>query len=394
MNIANHVIVLGGGPGLCDRIHHFGALITLVDTPTSYDPTLVASVHRTFLTCFEDPALLPALQALHAQQPFRAVLCMTELGLLPAARIAAALGLPGVSPEAVERTRDKLMMREWLQQQHFSKVACSRASSTQDIRAFAQAHGYPVIVKPRSGQGSQSIMRFDSLEQIGECTLSEQDYIVESFLAGPEFSVETFSFGGYHMVAAVTGKLTNNNDQHNPFVEIGHVVPASITPEERHIIEDYVTRFLTVMQISDGCSHTEIRLTATGPEVIETHTRVGGDSIPTLVRQASGCDLLDLAVQWPLGLIEPKEALETNCAAAIRFFTPKPGRVKAITGVHRWRGMPGVLNLHLPLKVGEVVGKTQDSFSRSGYVLATAPTACQALELCDRVINGVVIDIE
>ncbi|WLG85679.1 ATP-grasp domain-containing protein [Pseudomonas cucumis] len=394
MNVANHVIVFGGGPGLCDRAHHFGALITLVDTPSGYDPALVASVHRTFLTRYDDPALLPALQALHVQQPFSAVLCMTELGLLPAARVAAELGLPGVSPEAVERTRDKLVMREWLQQQGFSKVPCSRAGSTQDVRTFAQAYGYPVIVKPRSGQGSQSIMRFDSLEQLGECPLSEQDYIVESFLAGPEFSVEAFSFGGCHMIAAVTGKLTNKGDQHNPFVEIGHVVPAPITSEERHIIEDYVTRFLTVMQISDGCSHTEIRLTATGPEVIETHTRVGGDSIPTLVRQATGCDLLDLAVQWPLGLIEPMEALSTNCAAAIRFFTPKPGKVKAITGVHRWRGTPGVLNLHLPLKEGEVVGETRDSFSRSGYVLATAPTPCQALELCDTVINGIVIDIE
>ena len=394
MNIAPHIIVIGGGPGLCDRAHHFGALITLVDTPTSYEPALIASVHRTFLTRYDDPALLPTLQALHAQQPFSAVLSMTELGLLPAARIADALGLPGISPQAVERTRDKLLMREWLQQKAFSRVVSSQVSGSQDIEAFAQSQGYPVIVKPRSGQGSQSIMRFDSPEQLSACALSEQDYIVEPFLCGPEFSVEAFSFNGHHMIAAVTGKLTNDGDQHNPFVEVGHVVPAPITDEERCTIEDYVRRFLTAMEISDGCSHTELRLTANGPEVIETHTRVGGDSIPTLVRQATGCDLLDLAVQWPLGLIEPLQTPRANCAAAIRFFTPASGKVKAITGVHRWRSMPGVLNLHLSLKEGEVVREPRDSFTRSGYVLTTAPTPCQALELCDRVINGIVIDIE
>lgn len=394
MNIAHHIIVIGGGPGLCDRAHHLGALITLVDTPTSYEPALVASVHRTVLTCYDDPALLPALQALHAQQPFSAVLSMTELGLLPAARIADALGLPGTSPQAVERTRDKVLMREWLKKQAFSKVVNSPVSCSRDIQNFAQEHGFPVIVKPRSGVGSQSIMRFDSLEQLNEFPLSKLDYIVEPLLVGPEFSVEVFSFGGRHMIAAVTEKFTNDCDPHNPYVEVGHVVPARISDEERHSIEDYVRRFLTAMEISDGCSHTELRLTANGPEVIETHTRVGGDSIPTLVRQSTGCDLLDLAVRWPLGLIEPMDTPKANCAAAIRFFTPTPGKVKAITGVHRWRGMPGVLKLHLSVKEGVMVGEPRDSFTRSGYVLATAPTACLALELCGRVINGVVIDTE
>lgn len=147
------------------------------------------------------------------------------------------------------------------------------------------------------------------------------------------------------------------------------------------------------MQISDGCSHTEIRLTPIGPEVIETHTRVGGDSIPTLVRQATGCDLLDLAVQWPLGLVQPQQQPPVLRAAAIRFFTPAPGKVKTISGIHRWRGQPGIVNLHLPLKEGDTVDEIRDSFTRSGYVLASAATADQAMELCDSVIRGVTIDM-
>jgi biotin carboxylase len=402
MTTHKNLIVVGGGPGLCDRARQLGAKITLVDTPGASDAALIASVHRAIFSDYEDDAmLLPALQAIHSKEPFSAVLAMTELALLPAARIAAALGLGGVSPAAVERTRDKLLMRDWLRCHGFSTVACERVHSAEEIRRFGDAHGYPIIVKPRSGQGSQRIMCFKVADDIGAPTLDDHEYIAESFLDGKEFSVEAFSFGGRHLIAAVTGKFTNDDDDNNPFVEIGHVIPAPIGAATRAQIEAYVQRFLVAMELTDGCTHTEIRLTRNGPEVIETHTRVGGDSIPTLVRQATGCDLLDLAVQWPLGLVTAADTLtelrvDTPCgAAAIRFFTPPPGKIRTITGTHRWRGRPGILALHLPLKEGDTIGKTSDSFTRhGGYVIATGDTAQRAIHLCDEVIGGVTIEVE
>jgi biotin carboxylase len=417
MTMPPHLIVLGGGPGLCDRARHFGARVTLIDTPHTYDSTLVTEAHRIVLSNYADPALLPMLQALHGREPVSAVLAMTELALLPAAQIGSALGLRGVAPAAVERTRDKLAMRNWLHRRDFSTVACAQVCSAEDIRAFANANGYPVIVKPRDGRGSQRIMCFRSADEIGAPALDDHEYIVEPFLEGPEFSVEAFSFGSRHMIAAITGKFVNECDAANPFVEIGHVVPAPIAAGEREQIEAYVQRFLAAMELTDCCTHTEVRLTRNGPEVIETHTRVGGDSIPTLVRQANGCDLLDLAVQWPLGLVEAADTLADwhamsgsyrstdgegtaaattpmpSGAAAIRYFTLPPGKVRAVTGVHRWRGLPGILVLHLPLKEGDTIGTMRDSFSRHGHVIATAPSAQHAISLCNAVIEGVTIEI-
>ncbi|MEQ0777762.1 ATP-grasp domain-containing protein [Paraburkholderia tropica] len=399
-----HLVILGGGLGLCDRARHFGAHVTLIDTPQTYDATLVHGNRRTVLSYYDDPALIPMLQALHKQEPVSAVLAMTELALLPAARISAALGLPGISPAAVERTRDKLAMRDWLRHQHFSTIACAEVRSAGEIRAFAEVSGYPVIVKPRDGQGSQRIMCFHSANEVGTPVLDDHVYIAEPFLDGPEFSVEAFSFGGRHMIAAITGKFTNERDLANPFVEIGHVVPAPLAAGVGAQIEAYVKRFLAAMELTDGCTHTEVRLTSNGPEVVETHTRVGGDSIPTLVRQATGCDLLDLAVQWPLGLVEAADTLAdwrvangqhraVDGAAAIRFFTPPPGKVHVVTGVHKLRGLPGILALHFPLKEGDTVDATCDSFSRHGYVIATARSAQDAMYLCDSVIDGVTIEV-
>ncbi len=388
------MVVVGGGPGLCDRLRQLGAAITLVELPARYDAGVVASAERTVLTAYDDPSLIPMLRVIHRDTPFSAVLSLTEQGLLPAAQIAEALGVRGLSTETVARTRDKLAMRRWLQDAGFSTTPSEVVADAAGIREFARRYGYPLIVKPRHGQGSEHVSCFRQAEDVVSPVETGDDYVAEPFLAGPEFSVEAFSRAGEHHVIAITGKLTNDDDPSNPFVEIGHVVPAPIADDEAALIADYVSRFLAVMGITDGVSHTELRLTPSGPEVIETHTRVGGDSIPTLVRQATGYDLLDLAAQHPL---EPDLAYAPAStvagAAAIRFFTPPPGTVVEVTGVKRLQGLPGVLTLHLPLAAGDVIPAIHDSGSRVGYVLATAPTAEQAIDVCRQVISGVRIDV-
>lgn len=388
------VLVVGGGPGLCDRILLSGAEFTLVDTPARYEPALVAAARRSVLTEFDDPALIPLLRAVHGERPFVAVLSLTEQGLLPAARIAAELGIPGLSPEVVGRTRDKLAMRTWLRDQGFSKVPCAVVRDAADVEAFAAEHGYPVVVKPRHGQGSEQVRLVRGAEQAALPSAIADDYLAEPFLDGPEFSVEAVSCAGEHHVVAITGKLTNDGDPDHPFVEIGHVVPAPLPAAAAEAVAEYVRGFLDVMGITDGPSHTELRLSASGPEVIETHTRVGGDNVPTLVRQATGQDLLDLVVRWALDGVrpEPAQAAPAPGAAAIRYFTPPPGRVTRVRGLQRWQGLPGVVKLHLPLRPGDLVPPVQDSRSRPGYVLAAAATPEQAVDLCRQVVAGVRID--
>ena len=389
------VVVLGGGPGLCDRLRVAGARITLVETPAGYDPTLVAIAERTLLTGYDDAELIPQLAAIHDRAPFAAVLSLTEKGLLPAARIAERLGVAGLSTEVVARTRDKLAMRTWLADKGFSVVGCAAVADADEIRRFAVRHGYPVIVKPRQGQGSDRVYCFRSADAVVTPPAGGADgYIAEPFLDGPEFSVEAFSRGGEHHVLAITGKLTNDADPMHPFVEPGHVVPAPIEPDAAAAITAYVTGFLDVMGISDGPSHTEVRLTDAGPQVIETHTRVGGDAIPTLVRQVTGHDLLDLTVDGALrrGTLPPPGTTVAG-AAAIRFFTPPPGMVTAVAGLHRAQGLPGVLKVHLPLAAGDTVEPVRNSGTRAGYVLAVGRTAAQAIETCRLAMADIRIDV-
>jgi biotin carboxylase len=389
------VVVVGGGPGLCDRLRQAGAEITLVDTPAGHDPALLRIARRVLLTGYDDPALIPALVAIHRDTPFTAVLSLTEQGLLPAARMAQALGIESVPPEVVGRTRDKLAMRDWLRETGFSNVPATVAADAAAVRAFGDKHGYPVIVKPRHGQGSANVACFRGPGDIVMPPPGADDYLAEPYLPGPEYSVEAFSHAGEHHIIAITGKLTQDDDADNPFVEIGHVVPAPLPADAAAAIEAYVSAFLDTMGIAEGCTHTELRLTPAGPRIIETHTRVGGDCIPTLVRQATGHDLLDMLVDWALHRSRPGEpAPGAPGAAAIRYFTLPPGRVTAVHGLQRRQGLPGVLKVHLPLRPGDTIPAVKDSRSRAGYVIAVAPDTDRAVALCRQVITGITIEVE
>ena len=86
-------------------------------------------------------------------------------------------------------------------------------------------------------------------------------------MEGPELSVESFSFGGRHVVLAVTQKSCSAN-----FVEIGHALPAALPDSIEEAVTASVRTFLDLVGLKDGPAHTEIKLYRAGRASWETAT--------------------------------------------------------------------------------------------------------------------------
>ena len=114
-------------------------------------------------------------------------------------------------------------------------------------------------------------------------------------------------------------------------VELGHVVPAALTPGDRTAVTELVTAVLDAVGLVEGPAHTEVIVTADGPRVVEAHSRRGGDRINELVRLVHGVDLEEATYRLALGGEGPG-APAPQGAAAIRFLTATPGLVTAVTG--------------------------------------------------------------
>src|SRR5439155_22085321 len=124
-----------------------------------------------------------------------------------------------------------------------------------------------------------------------------------------------------------------------------------------------------------GPAHTEIRLGPRGPVVVEVNARLAGGRIPTLVRLATGIDLVGATVDAAVGADRPLPDLGLSVAApaaviggtppgprghaSIRFLVPsRAGRVRRTGGVAAAAGVPGVVDVAITARPGQRVGGT------------------------------------
>jgi biotin carboxylase len=317
--------------------------------------------------------------ALHREVPFRRVVTVRERFLTVAARIGDALGLDGNPLDTVLTLKDKSLMRQSFDCHVDADAVRAEVMHTPgELDAFVARVGLPVVLKPRDGSGSEGIRILRDAQDVNAARqrirARPAGLLAEEFLDGPEFSVETFSHGGRHRILAVTEKFTGDNA-----VEVGHVVPARISPAEQSMLEDTARRFLDVIGLVEGPAHTEIILTPNGPRVVESHNRPGGDGIVDLVRHVTGLDIRDLLAAQIAGVTLPKPTEGTAGAAATWFLTAAPGIVTEVSGWDAASRQPGVVAVSAGIRAGQTVASLRSSDDRCGSVTAVAAAPDEAL---------------
>jgi biotin carboxylase len=372
------------GLELLEDARALGLRVININSKANFKPAFLPLVeHAVIIDYLDLDALIPVACVLAQVYPFENVISLTEDALVPAAHVAAALGLPASSVDTVCMLKDKARMRARLARAGISPVQARVGANAADIAAFVAAHG-KAIVKPVDGAGSMAVFTVAGDADIaaavhGLAAAGVTRFLIEEYLDGPEISVESFSFGGRHVAVAITDKLVL--DHH---VEGGHSMPSRIGGQERAAVLRLLADFLDAMGLRDGPAHTEIKLTKRGPRIVESHNRVGGDRINELVRQAYGVNLKALALAWACGSARPLESAPPPIgAAAIRHLTPAPGLIQAISGCEQVRAMPGFVELRLDFQVGDRIGPVRCSHDRAGHVIANGAHAAEAIARCE-----------
>jgi biotin carboxylase len=272
-------------------------------------------------------AMSAAAREVAARERISGVLAWDEARILQAAKVAAALGLPGGDPDMVMRCRDKQLTRQALAAAGVAQPASVPAASVEDALAAAAQIGYPVVLKPRAMAASLGVVRVDTPEELTARFAFARDttvpgawrydvVLVEEYLAGPEISVDSAVHGGQVFPMFVARKEVGYPPY---FEEVGHVVDAADPllddPEIARVLQDTHT----ALGFTDGMTHAELKLTAAGPKIIEVNARLGGDLIPYLGLRASGIDPGLAAAAVACGQ-RPRVAADRKLVGAVRFF--------------------------------------------------------------------------
>ncbi|KQV19514.1 MULTISPECIES: acetyl-CoA carboxylase biotin carboxylase subunit family protein [unclassified Kitasatospora] len=337
-------------------------------------------------------AVIAAARALAGSTDVVAVVPGYEYAVEVCAHTARALGLPGLDPSAVGALRDKGWMKAVLAEAGVLVARNEVFGAAADPADILAAVGLPAVLKPVDGSGSQYVRRIDSEAELAgylaEVRASPiDDYgqllglslLAESYVAGPEYSVEGYVEGVPGALRVHVLAVTEKHLGPEPtFVEVGHVVDAPLDPEQRAALVDTAQRAVRALGITVGCFHLEARLTPAGPYVMEVGARLGGDRIPWLVQAVCGADMWELAVRSFAGLPQPPAptAGSRSGAAAVRFFSvAEEGRLGDPARLaEQLRSVEGCIEAEVTAAAGAVLRPAVDLHSRFGHVALAAPS--------------------
>ncbi len=125
--------------------------------------------------------------------------CSWERLMYLAARLRAEFGLPGMTPEQTAVVRDKERMKQAVERAGLRVPRHGRARSAQEAWAVVERVGYPAIVKPIDGAGSQNTFRCNDaaeFEQALAKTRQVEELSVEEYIDGEELTYDTVCAGG------------------------------------------------------------------------------------------------------------------------------------------------------------------------------------------------------
>ena len=300
------------------------------------------------------------------------VTAATDKPLVMMARIAERYGFPFYTVETAQWSTDKFQMKQRFLE---GGVPCAKGrlvKSVSEVKDFE----YPVIIKPRDNSGSRGVKFCRSKEEL-EASMSEalevsklDTVLVEEFIEGPEYSIESLHHDGKSEVIQFTEKKTTEFPYN---VELGHIQPANISDENKQKIREIVEKIGKALNFENCPSHTELKINERGIFVIETSPRLGGDYITsTLSPLSTGVNLEDELLKISLG----EEISPTPKAvqySGVRFFSFEEGSViKHAPNENFVKGWPHVVDFVFNLVEGQKVNRITSSLNRYGHLILTA----------------------
>ena len=329
---------------------------------------------------FDQPqAALKQLRTALGRKP-DAVLAVDDSGLDLAALLCEYLHLPGNSPEAVRRTRDKLAFRRVLQGAGLRFPDFFHLGNDDQGATLPPPLRFPVVVKARRLSASRGVIRADTPRAYAQAVQwvrgiqakADRDaaglgLIVERFIPGHEYALEGLLRDARLRVLALFDKPDPLDGPY--FEETLYVTPSRLPQAMQDEIAQTVQRACELAGLTSGPIHAEMRLNTDGVWLLELAARSIGGLCARVLRHALGMSLEELILRHALGLSLPQvDHSEANGVMMI----PIPQR-GIFQGVHRLDDaldVAGISDIQITAGPGQVIAPAPEGASYLGFIFA------------------------
>lgn len=373
------ILILGAGQmqvpiiALSKKMGHY----TIV---ADYDPNApgfkYSDIASTISTIDKD-AILKLAQELKID----GILTTSDYPVRVVSYVGEKLGLPAMTQQVAKVCTDK-----YEQRQLFKKSGINTPFFVQcDVNCVLSSFkDFPYVVKPVDSSASRGVERVQTEKQLrnaveAACGMSRTGKaIVESFIGGKEYSVETLTQNGITHIIQITEKLTRGEEL-GYFVEDTHIEPARISEAEADAIKGEVLKAAKAVGVDNCPTHTEIKLWNGKPYIIEMACRLGGDFITSdLVPLSTGISMMENLIKLSLG-----EKINTD----VKYH--KWSCVQFLNDANYFRCKDFISSRDPHIRKSEVEeyreGVIKSSLDRLGYIILQADTRKEIEEILEMI---------
>ncbi|HLX50934.1 MAG TPA: ATP-grasp domain-containing protein [Streptosporangiaceae bacterium] len=337
------------------------------------------------------------LAALAARRAPAGVVNCSESCLMAAAAVTGHYRLPGLSMRVARRCRDKVLMGERLAAAGVPMARRRVVTDARQAQAAAREIGPDVVLKPSTGVASlftiqthagqigDLLHRFNAmLAARSPAPLREMGgrWLVEEYLAGPAFSVESVVTGGAARHLAICEKAPLSGPY---FRELGHSTPPRLSTAGQATLTELTGQAVAALEISDCVTHTEFKWTAGGPRLLEVGARMGGGSIRQVVRHATGVDLAMVTLELAMGRTPAPRPHNGQASASRSLYPSRAGRVGRLPTEELAR-LPGIIAVNRWLGEGDTYLLPPDGYREVLGVVAAGADADKAIRTAEAAI--------
>ncbi len=340
----------------------------VIGTPVPQALAGAAPAHNLTIS-FQDPgAAARQAVAFAASRPLHAVLGVDDDGVVPAAAIAAALGLRHNTVAAAAATRDKAEMRRRLRAAQVPAPAWIECLGPDDSRQAQKLLRPPWVVKPTTLSASRGVIRADTPEALDRgvkrafqilarasraWTPGTGGVLVEEYIPGAEVALEGLLTGGELQTLALFDKPDPLEGPYFP--ETIYVTPSRQPARVQDAVARCAADAARALGLQEGPVHAELRLNSSGVWVVEVAARTIGGLCSRALRFGTGMSLEELMLRHACGLPVAGPRREASAAGVYMLPVPEHGVLEGVDGADTARQVPGIEEITITVAPGQEV---------------------------------------
>jgi biotin carboxylase len=401
------ILIVSGGIEAADAARHAKAMGLKV-VVSDRDPE--APGFQFADSCLIADVYSPAETAAAAERYHRkigridGVLCVAADAPVTAATVAERLRLPGIPVSAAELACDKLAMKKCFAAAGVAVPWFSEVKTAQELQRIAVEKGSHLVIKPVDSRGSRGVQRISQVADLASAFRLAQSHspsqrvMVEQYLQGPQVSTESAVVKGECFTPGFSDRNYEYLEKYAPFfIENGGDLPSHLPAETQAKVRALVGRAAKAMGIVNGTVKGDIVVHQGEPYVIELAARLSGGFFCTReIPLNTGVDFIGAAIKLALGEPVTAEELQHKYLRPViqRYALPQAGTVTAVRGAEQARAVPGVEDVVVTAKPGDVIPPAGDKRPSAAMVLASAATREEALKAAEAALALIRIETD